>query len=186
MRTLEVVQRCAECGSTEHGRPSVAGLPDLHISLAHTREAVVAGADWHPVGVDAEDLRLPGLDPAVMSFALTAAEIGRVRSAKDPSTAFLRQWTRKECLVKIGAAALDGLSRIEVDPRTERDVGAGRTVGRFGALHVADWVDGALEVVVAAAGAGPPVVESFPAPGRWTNPVREGTAAGDVTDGGGR
>ncbi len=184
--TLDVVQRCAGCGSTEHGRPSVAGLPDLHISLAHSRGAVVAGADRHPVGVDVEGLRPRDLDAAVMSFTLTPAEIGRVRSARDPSTAFLRHWARKECLVKIGAATLDGLSRIEVDPRTERDAGGGRTVGRFGALHVADWVDGALDVVVAAAGSGPPVVESFPAPGGWTDRVGHGTPAGGVTDGGGR
>ncbi|HWU05818.1 MAG TPA: 4'-phosphopantetheinyl transferase superfamily protein [Streptomyces sp.] len=160
--TLALVQRCADCGSTDHGKPSLTGLPDLHVSLAHTRGAVVAGVDGYPVGVDVEDSRVHEIDPAVMTYTLTAAEVGRVQSARDPSTAFLRLWVRKECLVKIGVVTLDGLSRIEIDPGTERDVGAGRTVGRFGSLHVADWFDEALQVVIAAAGSEPPIVGSFP------------------------
>ncbi len=159
---LVLVQRCADCGSTDHGKPSLTGLPNLHVSLAHTRGAVVAGADGYPVGVDVEDLRAHEINPTIMTYTLTAAEIGRVQSASDPSTAFLRLWVRKECLVKIGVITLDRLSRIEIDPGTEGDVGAGRTVGRFGSLHVADWFDDALEVVIAAAGSEPPIVGSFP------------------------
>ena len=169
---LDVVQRCTECGSADHGRPSVAGLPGLHVSLAHTRGAVVAAADLRPVGVDVEGLRARAVDPAVMAYALTAAEADEVRAASDPSTAFLRHWVRKESLVKVGVAGLDRLSSLSIDPATERDLGAGRTAGRFGPLHVVDWVDGALDVVVAAAGWRPPVVRSF------TLGVGAGAAAG--------
>ena len=155
---LELVQECAECGSTEHGRPSIAGLPELHVSLAHTRGAVVAGADRRPIGVDVEGARTRDLDPAVLAHTLTAAETARVRSASDPPFAFLRHWVRKECLVKLGVVTLDELSRVELDPTTEQDVEEGRTRSRFGPLHLLDWFDPTLDVAVAAAAHGPPVV----------------------------
>jgi 4'-phosphopantetheinyl transferase len=158
---LELVQRCAECGSTQHGRPSIAGLPELHVSLAHTRGAVVAGADRQPIGVDVEGARPKSLDPTVLTYTLTAAEMARVRSASDPSAAFVRYWVRKECLVKAGAVTLDGLSRVELDHTTEQDAGGGCTRGRFGALHLVDWLDRTMDVAVAAAAWSPPVVASF-------------------------
>jgi 4'-phosphopantetheinyl transferase len=165
MAALEVVQRCPDCGSTEHGRPSIAGLPDLHVSLAHTRGAVIAGADRQPIGVDVEGAQVGGVDPAVMAYALTAAEADRVRSASEPGAAFLRHWVRKECLVKVGVVTLDELARVELDPDTERDAGGGRTLGRFGSLYLLDWFDRALDAAVAAAAGAPPVVGSFPAAG---------------------
>ena len=160
VESLTLVQECAVCGSTEHGRPSIAGLPDLHVSLAHTRGAVVAGADRRPIGVDVEGVRTTDLDPAVLTSTLTAAETARVRSASDPPSAFLRHWVRKECLVKVGLVTLDELSRVELDPTTEQDDEGGRTRGRFGPLHLVDWVDPTLGVAVAAAAQGPPVVGS--------------------------
>ena len=163
LEDLELVQQCAECGSTEHGRPSIAGLPDLHVSLAHTRGAVVAGADRRPIGVDVEGARTRDLDPAVLAHTLTAAETARVRSASDPPFAFLRHWVRKECLVKVGAVTLDELPRAELDPGTEQDA-EGRARGRFGPLHLVDWFDPTLDVAVAAAAHEPPVVGST---GAW-------------------
>ena len=157
---LELVQECADCGSTEHGRPSIAGVPGLHVSLAHTRGAVVAGADRRPIGVDVEGARTKDLDPPVLTHTLTAAEATRVRAASDPPSAFLRHWVRKECLVKLGVVTLDELSRVELDPTTEQDAGEGRTRSRFGPLHLLDWFDPTLDVAVAAAAHGPPVLFS--------------------------
>src|SRR3712207_175671 len=160
VESLELVQECPECGSTEHGRPSIAGLPELHVSLAHTRGAVVAGADRRPIGVDVEGLRTTDLDPAVLAATLTTAETARVRSASDPPLAFLRHWVRKECLVKLGVATLDELSRVELEPATEQDGERGRTYSRFGVLHLVDWFEPTLGVAVAAAAHGPLVVGS--------------------------
>jgi 4'-phosphopantetheinyl transferase len=160
VETLELVQECADCGSTAHGRPSIAGVPELHVSLAHTRGAVVAGADRRPIGVDVEGARTRDLDPAVLAHTLTAAEATRVRTANDPPSAFLRHWVRKECLVKLGVVTLDELSRVELDPTTEQDAGEGRTRSRFGPLHLLDWFDPTLDVAVAAAAHGPPVLLS--------------------------
>ncbi len=148
------------CGSTEHGRPSIAGALGLHVSLAHTRGAVVAGADRRPIGVDVEGARTRDLDPALLAHTLTPAEAARVRSASDPPSAFLRHWVRKECLVKLGVVTLDELSHVELDPTTEQDVEGGRTRSRFGSLHLLDWFDPTLDVAVAAAAHAPPVVGS--------------------------
>lgn len=163
IETLDLVQRCPGCGSTEHGRPSLPSLPSAHVSLAHTRGAVVAGVGWTPVGVDIETVR-PGVDEGTgaRSVVLTGAEVGRVRSAVDPPRAFLRHWTLKECLVKLGMATLDTASEIEIDPRTERRTAEGRTASRYGPLHLLDWFDGTLDAVVAAAGARAPVVAAVP------------------------
>ena len=169
VEALTLVQQCPACGSTEHGPPSIAGMPDLHVSLVHTRGAVVAGADRGPIGVDVERARSGVLDPAVLGFSLTAAETTRVRSAHDPSAAFLRHWVRKECLVKVGAVTLDELPRVELDPTTEQDVGEGRTRSRFGPLHLLDWFDPTLGVAVAAAASGPPVAGP---PGTWPSTTR--------------
>jgi 4'-phosphopantetheinyl transferase len=67
---------------------------------------------------------------------------------------------RKECLVKLGVVTLDELSRVELDPTTEQDAEGGRTRSRFGPLHLLDWFDPTLDVAVAAAAHGPPVVGS--------------------------
>lgn len=158
VEALTLVQQCAECGSTDHGRPSIEELPDVHVSLAHTSGAAVAGADRQPIGVDVERAPANGLDPAVLGLALTPAERSRVLGAADPSAAFLRHWVRKECLVKVGAITLDELSRVDVGPASA-DAAAGRgTRDRFGALHLTDWFDAALGVVVAAATARPPAI----------------------------
>lgn len=158
LETFELVQQCAECGSADHGRPAIAGLPDLHVSLAHTRGAVAAGADRRPIGVDVEGARTGGPDPAVLAWTLTATEAERVRSAGDPSAEFLRHWVRKECLVKLGAVTLDDLARVELDPATRLEGEDGGSRHRFGGLHLVDWFEPTLDVAVAAAAHEPPPI----------------------------
>lgn len=166
IETLELVQWCPDCGSTEHGRPSLAGLLAVHVSLGRTRGAVVVGVDWDPIGVDIELARSgDDLDVAPLSLALTDAEVLRVRSAHEPAETFLRHWALKECLAKAGVATLDEFARIELDRTGARRTADGRTRRRHGSLHLVDWFDPGLAAVVAAAGFRPPVVGSFPAIG---------------------
>ena len=157
---LPLVQRCPHCAATDHGRPSVAGMPSVHVSLAHARGVVVASAGRRPVAVDVERLGPGVVEPASSRVVLTAREVGRLRGARNPSTAFLRTWVRKECLVKLGLVSLDGLGRTELDPEVEVDRPA-RAVSRFGAVHLLDWVDEDLDAVVGAAGYEPPRVRSW-------------------------
>ncbi|MBY3555726.1 4'-phosphopantetheinyl transferase superfamily protein [Modestobacter lapidis] len=164
IETLDLVQRCPDCGAADHGRPSLPGAPAVHISLAYIRGAVVAGVGRHPVGVDIEAVRSADAGAAALSFALTGAEVCRVRSAPDPARMFLRLWTRKECLVKVGVLTLDTASQVELDPATEQPTAEGRTLSRHGPLHLLDWFDEALDAVVAAAGSASPFLASFPVP----------------------
>jgi 4'-phosphopantetheinyl transferase len=167
METLEIVQRCPSCGSADHGRPSVASLPAVHVSFARTRGAVVAAAGWDPVGVDVESARpRERLGDSALSLGLTDAEIARVQSAQEPAMAFLRHWTLKECLVKAGVATLDTLPRVELDLSSTGRTTDGRSRTRYGSLHLLDWFDPGLDAVVAAAGARPPVVGHLPVDGR--------------------
>jgi 4'-phosphopantetheinyl transferase len=157
---FEMVQRCAECGSTDHGKPSLAGFPDLHISLAHRPGAVVAAAGWTPVGVDIEVPGTRGRVPA--TDLLSAAELAQVRAAADPAAAFRQLWVRKECLVKLGVATLDSVQDVDLAGAVGRPLAGGGTATRYGRLHVADWVDASTGATVAVAGGEPPVRGSFP------------------------
>ena len=157
-----VVQRCAECGSRDHGKPFMAGFPELHISLAHRPGAVAAGAGWSPVGVDVEVPDARGGAPAAVPDVLSPAEVAQVRAAVDPASAFLRLWVRKECLVKLGVTTLDSLRDVDLAGTTGDRLAGGVTATRYGRLHVADWVDAAPGAVVAAAGCELPVRGAFP------------------------
>ena len=160
---FEVVQRCPECGARDHGKPSMAGFPDLHISLAHRPGVVVAAAGWTRVGVDVEVRGSHGGAPAPVPDVLSPAELAQVRAAAHPPSAFLRLWVRKECLIKLGVATLDSLKDVDLAGAAGTPLAGGGTATRYGRLHVADWVDGATGALVAAAGCQPPVRASFPA-----------------------
>jgi 4'-phosphopantetheinyl transferase len=159
MADLVLRQWCADCGAVGHGRPAFEGLPDVHISWAHDRGAVVATAAWHPVGVDIEALP-PVVATAGRSSGLAAAEQRQVRSAEDPSLLALRYWVRKECLVKMGMTSLDGMHRIDLSRLVERRHRAGWSVSRYRGLHITDWCDATRSALVAVAGAGVPLVRS--------------------------
>src|SRR5690606_28126603 len=51
---VEIGQECADCGSTEHGRPFVISHSGLFVSLSHTRGRVAAIAATRPCGIDVE------------------------------------------------------------------------------------------------------------------------------------
>jgi 4'-phosphopantetheinyl transferase len=157
-----VVHRCPECGSRDHGKPSMAGFPELHISLAHRPGAVAAAAGWTPVGVDVEvpDARTGAPHP--VPDVLAPAEMAQVRAAADPRSAFLRSWVRKECLVKLGVTTLDSLREVDLTGGSAGPLAGGGTATRYGRLHVADWIDRATGAVVAAAGSELPVRVAFP------------------------
>lgn len=157
---VSLVQHCPHCAATDHGRPSVAGVPEVQVSLAHARGVAAASAGRRPVAIDVERVGSGIGAPASAPVVLTAAELRRLRSASEPATAFLRVWVRKECLVKLGLASLDGLGRIELDAGVEED-GTGRAASRFGAVHLIDWVDDDLGAVIGAAGYDPPRVRSW-------------------------
>ncbi|MGY1839755.1 MULTISPECIES: 4'-phosphopantetheinyl transferase family protein [unclassified Modestobacter] len=159
---LSVRQWCADCGTAGHGRPSLVGLPDVHVSWAHTRGTVVATAAWGRVGVDVEALPADGAAAGRFPW-LAPAENRQVQSAADPPLLALRYWLRKECLVKAGMGTLDTMHRIDLSRAGERVDPAGRSVTGYRGMRVVDWYEPALvaQVAFASAGAGMPDIRSF-------------------------
>lgn len=104
-RTLTVVQRCETCGQA-HGRPWLAEAPEVSISLAHTSGYVCAVAGAGRVGVDAEHATSGPADERLVELALTPAEAELVGF---DNRGLIRQWVRKEALVKRGELTLDRL-----------------------------------------------------------------------------
>lgn len=155
---ISVVQRCSTCGGP-HGRPTIAGHPDVGVSLAHSRGVVAAAAGTVPVGVDIEAFP-PADEVGVgdLSAALTPAEMLVIGSTRDPRRALLLAWTRKEACLKAGLVGLDGLDGFDLSalpldlPPVDLAV---RSLPR-GRWRVHDWWDGragAIGALAAPAGA---------------------------------
>ena len=121
-------QRCETCGSQEHGRPTawIDGT-QVCVSWSHSGGAVAAVASLTPVGVDVERV---GPMPAVAGV-LSPGESRAVAEAPDPRVEFLRWWTRKETLVKVGACSIDDFGAI--------DLSSGQ--GRWGRWQHRTWHD---------------------------------------------
>jgi 4'-phosphopantetheinyl transferase len=104
---------CATCGSHRHGKPTVAGHPDLSVSLSYAGGlAVVALSRAGEVGVDIEvvdDSDFEGFN-AVTLDPSEAPALDRV-APDDLGLARARVWARKEAVLK---ASGHGLA---VDPR---------------------------------------------------------------------
>ncbi len=159
--SVQITQLCATCGSTEHGRPLLTGSPDVHLSLAYRRGAVVAGADRAPLGVDVEPPVVPGAREELVATVLTGREAEAVRAAADPARELLRFWVRKESLVKVGLATLDTLQAIDLTRATDHALLDGRRHSRLGDVHLVDWFDASLGAALGVAASAPPVVTAF-------------------------
>ena len=95
--------------TTPHGKPGLAGRPDVSFSLSHAGDVVVvAVGQGQAVGVDVERLRRVDDALALASGLFTAREAGTLRRVPpaDRSAAFLALWTRKELVVKACGAGL--------------------------------------------------------------------------------
>ncbi|MBO1415575.1 4'-phosphopantetheinyl transferase superfamily protein [Streptomyces sp. FH025] len=161
---LVLAQRCPDCGLADHGKPYLPDHPGVHVSLSHTRGVVAAGAGYQPVGVDVELSARGGSLRAVARRVLTPAELALVEAAPEPDRAFLRQWVRKESLIKIGRTTLDTLGQVDL-AALPLDVPPGAPLrSRFEDLHLIDWTDPEHGAVVAAVSTAPPrVVRLTPA-----------------------
>ena len=128
---LTVVQRCDTCGGP-HGRPTLVEAPGVCVSWSHTRGGVAAVAGRGPVGVDIEGLR--GRDFALLRRkTLTPGELNWADAQPNPDAAFLRLWTRKEALIKVGRLTLGRMARADL-------VGdAAAPVAHWAGFRFLDW-----------------------------------------------
>jgi 4'-phosphopantetheinyl transferase len=166
-------QHCPGCHATGHGRPLLTDRPDVYLSLSHTDGVVAAAAGYAPVGVDVER-RTRSRHPDVMRRVLTAAELDLVTTHADPDHAFLRQWVRKEALVKVDRASLDSLGTVDLSalPLDEE-----RVPLRFEDLYITDLTDRHRGALAAAVSTRPAAVDTrLSAPGPRLRPAPPGPA----------
>ena len=122
------------------GKPAFDALPDVHFSVSHSDDRVMAAVFVRPVGCDVE--RIASADGAVVRAALSPGEraaLADLPAGPDRDRAFTRLWVRKECLAKaIGRGLSDGPAALEVPADGDLPDWAFRDF---------DWGDGSLGCV---------------------------------------
>jgi 4'-phosphopantetheinyl transferase len=117
---LRFEHRCAVCGSTEHGKPHVAGAPELDFNVSHSGDLVlVAVARGRAVGVDVERERDTARLDRLARRSLSEAERELVAAAHgdERRAAFFRAWTAKEAYLKgRGLGVTGALNRWSIAP----------------------------------------------------------------------
>ncbi|MEU6134487.1 4'-phosphopantetheinyl transferase superfamily protein [Nocardioides sp. NPDC047086] len=127
---IVIEQRCARCGSSEHGAPSVADAAAVRVSLSHTRGQVAAVAAGRGCGIDVEKVSR-GPDRA-----LSRREAAWVAGQEDAAYAFTRLWVRKEALVKAGHGSMAAAQRLDV---LAGDPSGDAPADRVGAVRLTQW-----------------------------------------------
>lgn len=135
---IELAQNCPDCGKGDHGKPYLPDHPGVDVSLSHAKGLVAAAAGYATVGVDVEAAGRGGSD-AVVERVMSPEELRLVREHPRPEHAFLRQWVRKESLVKIGRTTLDRLSSVDLSALPLDLPDGGPLLSRHEDLHVLDW-----------------------------------------------
>ena len=88
-----------------HGKPVIAGHPEIHFNLSHCREAAICALSDKPVGIDIETIH--EAKPALVEYTMNDDEQRLIFSSPHPDLAFTRLWTRKEAAVKWSGKGID-------------------------------------------------------------------------------
>lgn len=151
---LSLLQRCSRCAGA-HGRPSFAEAPEAGVSLSHTRGYVAAAVTHGLVGVDVERPSTEAPDWGLVAMTMSPAELAALRQLPEPGPGFVRQWVRKEALVKVGGATLDTLADVDLPVGEDARM-------RWEQWHLLSWeVPGPTGPLGAAAALEPPTLESL-------------------------
>ena len=98
-----------------HGKPSVAGYPDMQFSISHCRNAVAVAVWDRPVGIDVESFRK--VSDSLMRRTMNDMEMERILKSGDPGIEFAALWTKKEAVFKLqGTGITDNLHDILSEP----------------------------------------------------------------------
>jgi 4'-phosphopantetheinyl transferase len=169
-RLVQIEQTCEFCGRA-HGRPSIAGEPALGLSISHASGIVAVATGNGAVGIDVELTTSMPLDEQVVVDVMADAEQRLILRSSDPQLAFLRQWVRKEAVVKAGLATIDSLRLLDLAQLGLPDApgdGVAMPLGGHLAGHVVvDWEDATLGAIGATVYEGTPATRSI-----WTGSSR--------------
>ena len=93
-----------------HGKPSIAGHPDIHFNLSHCREAVVCALSDRPIGVDVESPR--EYKESLVCYTMNEEEQAGIRTSENSGLAFIRLWTKKEAYVKMTGQGIEDIKHV--------------------------------------------------------------------------
>lgn len=88
----------------EHGKPMIAGHPEIHFNLSHCREAVLCVVSDRPVGCDVESIR--EFHESLVRYTMNNDEIAEITQSPNPALAFIRYWTMKEAVLKLSGEGI--------------------------------------------------------------------------------
>ncbi|MFC4060007.1 4'-phosphopantetheinyl transferase family protein [Planomonospora corallina] len=134
---LTLLQVC-EYHGPGHGRPYIAELPRLGVSLSHSRGYVCAAAGTGRIGVDTEHVPSGPLDASLAAQALSPAEL----AVADGNEALIRFWAVKEALVKRGELTLDGLRTTDLSSLPPGPGPGGSHSLEWRGRHLLEWRTG--------------------------------------------
>jgi phosphopantetheine--protein transferase-like protein len=139
------------------GKPYLADLPDVHVSVAHTgRVVVTAACAYSAVGVDVEQLRPPTTSTRRLARRLfSEAEVSALAEIPEAELAdwFVTAWTLKEAIGKaLGVGIAPALAGAVLEVRDGApaltSVWSGPPAGAW-TLHVMRAPDGDEKIAVA-------------------------------------
>ena len=112
----------------EHGKPVIAGRPDIHFNLSHCREAAICAVSDRPIGVDVESIR--EFHDSLVRYTMNDREVEQILQAERIDVAFIRLWTMKEAVLKLSGRGivddmkhvLDNVSHLDLTTVTSPDV----------------------------------------------------------------
>lgn len=83
----------------EHGKPRIAGHPEIHFNMSHCKKAVMCYVSDQPVGLDCETIGRG--NESLISYTMNENEVRQINQSADPKTEFIRLWTQKEAVLKL-------------------------------------------------------------------------------------
>jgi 4'-phosphopantetheinyl transferase len=122
-RYLDADPRAIELETGPHGKPELAGSPELQFNLTHSGAlAIVAVARGRRVGVDVELVRPVRYRERLVERLFSGGEAGACAGPGEPDRSFLQIWARKEALLKaVGVGIGEHLGDVSI-PEDEATV----------------------------------------------------------------
>lgn len=95
----------------EHGKPYIAGRPDIHFNISHCLKAIAVVVSDQPVGIDVESFRQ--YSEGLLDKTMNETEKAEIQASDAPQETFACYWTRKEAVFKMqGTGITDNLHNI--------------------------------------------------------------------------
>ena len=95
----------------EHGKPFLAGHPEIHFNLSHCKNGIAVAVSDQPVGIDIESYR--EASDSLLRYTMNEEERRIIEESNNPVRTFTEYWTKKEAVFKLrGTGITKGLHEL--------------------------------------------------------------------------